>query len=65
MLLEHAVRFAREHGARAVEGYPVERGGAKKSSGDLYHGTVGMFTDAGFEVVERRGPSRALVRLAP
>ena len=65
VLLEHAVRYAKEHGARSVEGYPVDTGGAKKGSGDLFHGTVGMFTDAGFDVVERRGPSRALVRLVP
>jgi GNAT superfamily N-acetyltransferase len=65
VLLEHAVRYAREHGARSVEGYPVDTGGAKKGSGDLYHGTLGMFTDAGFELVERRGANRALVRLLP
>ncbi|MFJ6675325.1 GNAT family N-acetyltransferase [Actinosynnema sp. NPDC091369] len=65
VLPEHAVRYAREHGARSVEGYPVDTAGAKKGSGDLYHGTLGMFTDAGFELVERRGANRALVRLAP
>ncbi|WP_053718903.1 GNAT family N-acetyltransferase [Saccharothrix sp. NRRL B-16348] len=65
VLLEHAVRYARAHGARSVEGYPVDTGGAKKGSGDLYHGTLGMFTDAGFELVERRGANRALVRLLP
>ncbi|ROP40120.1 GNAT family N-acetyltransferase [Saccharothrix texasensis] len=65
VLLEHAVGYAREHGERSVEGYPADTGGAKKTSGDLYHGTLGMFTDAGFELVERRGANRALVRLAP
>ncbi|MCE6999381.1 GNAT family N-acetyltransferase [Saccharothrix sp. S26] len=65
LLLEHAVTYAREHGARAVEGYPVDTGGAKKGSGELYHGTLGMFTGAGFELVARRGVNRALVRLTP
>ncbi|WP_033429077.1 GNAT family N-acetyltransferase [Saccharothrix syringae] len=64
-LLEHAVRFAHDRGALLVEGYPVDTGGAKAASGDLYHGTLGMFLDAGFELVERRGAHRALVRLAP
>ncbi|HVK20459.1 MAG TPA: GNAT family N-acetyltransferase [Actinokineospora sp.] len=61
-LLAAAVDHARERGARLIEGYPVDTGGAKKGSGDLYHGTLTMFLDAGFEVVEERGPHRALVR---
>lgn len=59
-LLRAAVGYAAEHGADVVEGYPVEPDGHRAA--DLYHGTVRMFTDAGFELVERRGPARALVR---
>ncbi len=63
-LLAGAVEFARRAGARAVEGYPVvvTEGGAKVGSGELYHGTLGAFLTAGFEVVDRRSPRRALVR---
>lgn len=61
-LLEEAVRYAVERGARVVEGYPVDTGGAKKSSSELYHGTLSAFLAAGFELVERRGVRRALVR---
>ncbi|GAA4541311.1 GNAT family N-acetyltransferase [Amycolatopsis samaneae] len=60
-LLSAAVDFAARGGAEAVEGYPVEVTG-KRPGTDLYHGTVKMFLGAGFEVVERRGPGRALVR---
>ncbi len=59
-LLRAAVDYAAEQGAESVEGYPVSD--ATRSAADLYHGTTGMFTGAGFEVVENRGPARALVR---
>src|SRR5439155_24241959 len=62
LLLDEAVRYAAKGGARTVEGYPVDTKGAKKSSSELYHGTLSQFTDAGFTVVERRGVRRALVR---
>ncbi|MDQ3790423.1 MAG: GNAT family N-acetyltransferase [Actinomycetota bacterium] len=61
-LVDAAVDFARERGARVVEGHPVDTEGQKRSSGDLYHGTLDMFLAAGFELVERRGARRALVR---
>jgi GNAT superfamily N-acetyltransferase len=61
-LVDAAVDFARERGARTVEGHPVDTEGQKKVSGDLYHGTLDMFLAAGFELVERRGTRRALVR---
>ncbi|WP_409183273.1 GNAT family N-acetyltransferase [Amycolatopsis sp. VS8301801F10] len=60
-LLRAAVDYAVEQGAETVEGYPVEPG-PRSTSSDLYHGTTGMFADAGFEVVEKRGAARALVR---
>ncbi|WIX79726.1 hypothetical protein QRX50_02685 [Amycolatopsis carbonis] len=59
-LLHAAIAYAPEHGADAVEGYPVAIG--DRPPMDLYHGTVGLFTRADFEVVERRGAARALVR---
>ena len=50
-LLDAAVAYAREHGARLVEGYPVQTGGARMSSASVYTGTSGMFERAGFEEV--------------
>jgi GNAT superfamily N-acetyltransferase len=61
-LLSAAVDFAAGRGAAAVEGHPVDTEGARRSSGDIYHGTLDMFRAAGFELVDRRGTRRALVR---
>jgi GNAT superfamily N-acetyltransferase len=61
-LLEAAVGHAAEQGARCVEGYPTDTEGEHKNSGTLYHGTMTMFLDCGFELVGRRGIRRALVR---
>ena len=41
-LLGGAIELARSYGATVLEGYPVDRAGA--SSGDLYTGTMGLFT---------------------
>jgi GNAT superfamily N-acetyltransferase len=47
-LLDGAVAFAAAHGAPALEGYPVETGGARISTSLAYVGTTGMFERAGF-----------------
>lgn len=65
-LLTAAVEQARSGGARVIEGYPVETSGpAKSSAAELYHGTVSMFVDAGFEIVTRPTERRAVARLEP
>lgn len=59
-----AVDYARANGARVLEGYavdPAER--AKTPAADLYHGTVSMFVDAGFNEVARPRPDRAIMQL--
>ena len=61
-LLEGAVDEARRGGARVVEAYPVDTGGAKVSSADLYHGPLSSFEAAGFEVTGRPVDGRAVVR---
>ena len=53
-LLLGAVDYARDHGATMLEAYPVETGGQRVASANLYHGTLSMFERAGFRVVERR-----------
>lgn len=53
-LLEAAVDYARSHGAKTLEGYPVETEGNRIPSANVYMGTSTMFERAGFAVVERR-----------
>ena len=62
-LLAGAVDAARSQGARQIEGYPTDTGGDRKSAADLYHGTVTLFTNAGFRLIAETAPHRALVRL--
>lgn len=62
-LLNAAVDYARTRGATTIEGHPVDTEGERRTSGDLYHGTLAMFQAAGFTLIERRGTHRALVRL--
>ncbi len=47
-LLEAAVAYAREHGARLVEGYPVRLQGGRLPGAAAYTGTEPMFERAGF-----------------
>jgi GNAT superfamily N-acetyltransferase len=61
-LLDAAVDYAAARGAARVEGHPVDTEGERRGSGDLYHGTLAMFENAGFALVDRRGTRRALVR---
>jgi GNAT superfamily N-acetyltransferase len=53
-LLAAAVDYAREHGATLLEAYPIETDGGRVPSANAYHGTMGMFERAGFEVAARR-----------
>jgi GNAT superfamily N-acetyltransferase len=47
-LLHGACAFARDHGAPAIEGYPVDPAGQRISGAFAYVGTTGMFERAGF-----------------
>ncbi|HEX7171433.1 MAG TPA: GNAT family N-acetyltransferase [Candidatus Limnocylindria bacterium] len=60
-LLDAAVRYAAEHGATLVEGYPVDTGGGRIPSANAYMGTLGMYRRAGFTEVERRRANRTSV----
>jgi GNAT superfamily N-acetyltransferase len=65
-LLNAAVEYAREHGATAVEGHPVDVASLKAtrvSGSAIYTGTVAMFTAAGFTEVARTYPTRPVMRL--
>ena len=63
-LARTAVEFARERGARSVEGYPlITEPGRTITWGELFVGSVGMFTAAGFREVSRPTPRRAVMRI--
>jgi len=61
-LLEAAVAWAGEHGARIVEGYPVVARRGAMPDAFAYTGLPGAFEKAGFREVARRSPSRPIVR---
>jgi GNAT superfamily N-acetyltransferase len=68
-LLDAAVAYARDHGARVLEGYPVRTGDSRIPSASVYTGTAGMFERAGFTVAApttskaSSGTPRVVVRL--
>ena len=62
VLARAAADFAFGKGAPGVEAYPIEPSG-KSGAGDLYMGTVGALTKAGFEEVARPLPRRPIMRL--
>ena len=64
LLTREAVEYARDRGARAVEGYPMEVvPGQTISWGELHVGGVDGFLAAGFSVVGRPSKRRVVVRL--
>ncbi len=60
-LARAAVGFARDRGARAVEGYPMTTTSALL--GELHVGTLGAFVAAGFAEVARPSQRRAVMRI--
>jgi GNAT superfamily N-acetyltransferase len=67
-LLDAAIAYARDHGATALEAYPVDTSGERIASANAFHGTLSMFERAGFGVAARRqwnktSPVRPIVRL--
>jgi len=56
-LLDAAIAFAREHGAPALEAYPVDTSLGKPTGPTLYTGTLSTFLRAGFHV-ERQVESK-------
>ena len=63
-LARAAVDFARERGARALEGYPmIPERGKDVPWGELHVGHVSIFTAAGFTEVSRPTLRRAVMRI--
>ena len=61
-MLRAAGAFAAAHGARIVEGYPVEPRAAKMPDVFAWTGTAAAFRAAGYREVARRSPTRPIMR---
>ena len=61
-LLKAALHYAKDRGARFVEGYPIDTSGTHKPSAEMWRGSVEQFLRAGFEVAARRRPARPILR---
>ena len=60
-LLEAAIGFARDNGARMLEAYPVDK--AERSLDDsMFYGSRSLYERAGFREVARRSPTRVVMR---
>jgi GNAT superfamily N-acetyltransferase len=65
-LLGAAVDYARTEGATALEGYPVDTGaGRVPPAAELFTGTVGLFTRAGFAEHAHPATGRRVVMRRP
>jgi ribosomal protein S18 acetylase RimI-like enzyme len=62
-LLAGAIDHARSGGAGWLEAYPGDASGRGAAVDRLYRGSLTLFLAAGFEVVARPRPGRAIVRL--
>lgn len=60
-LVRAAVDFARDRGARAIEGYPMTTKDAMLE--ELHVGTAGVFAEAGFTEVSRPSSRRVVMRI--
>jgi GNAT superfamily N-acetyltransferase len=61
-LLDAAVAYAADHGAPAIEAYPVAPDGVRVESAKAYTGVLTMFEDAGFREVRSIESPTATVR---
>jgi GNAT superfamily N-acetyltransferase len=61
-LLQAAVEYAKEQGARIVEGYPVEAKKDHMPDVFAYYGFASTFRKAGFSEVARRSETRPIMR---
>jgi GNAT superfamily N-acetyltransferase len=61
-LLKAAVEHARKRGARILEGYPVQPKKSRIPDVFAYTGLPSAFRKAGFVEVERRSPTRPIMR---
>ena len=62
VLLQAAVEYAGEHGARTVEGYPIEPKTPRIPPVFAWTGLASAFRKSGFVEVERRSDTRPIMR---
>jgi ribosomal protein S18 acetylase RimI-like enzyme len=60
-LLDAVMGFACEAGVRTLEAYPVDKA-ARSANGSMWWGSRSLYAKAGFREVERRGPTRLVMR---
>jgi GNAT superfamily N-acetyltransferase len=60
-MLQGAIDYARAHGAKLVEAYPVDKR-ARDRDDSMWFGAKSMYDRAGFIEVARRKPARPVVR---
>lgn len=60
-LLDAAVAYARENGARVIEGYPIDTTVKSHPVNNLYHGTLSVFEKGGFHEIARPKPDRPVM----
>ena len=61
-LLRAAVEYATEHGAKIIEGYPVDPRNRRMSGTELFPGAMSTFRKMGFVEAIRRSPGRPIMR---
>jgi GNAT superfamily N-acetyltransferase len=61
-LIGAAVDLAKQHGARLIEGYPVDPSLGPVTADAAYHGLQPLFEHAGFAEAARRGAKRPIMR---
>jgi GNAT superfamily N-acetyltransferase len=61
-LLEAAIAYAREGGAKTVEGYPADPKTMEEPERTMYWGLADVFRDAGFSEVARGADGRPVMR---
>lgn len=59
LLLAGAVKFAAEHGAPAIEGYPLRPKDGRHDNRAAFPGTFSLFQGARFEPVDSAAPARS------
>ncbi len=61
LLIKAAIEYAKEHGARIIEAYPIDPN-AKSIEYERYSGLITTFEKAGFKEVLRRSERRPIMR---
>ena len=62
ILIQGAIRYASENGARIIEAYPVDKEASKNTSIDGFTGFVKPFLEMGFREEARRTANRPILR---